>query len=135
MYSLLKFLWYGLVASFSSFFFSTSFFLLLFSIFLLLPEEDLMSKVLVCLYHRLSSFGEYSFLVLFLIIHYFSNKKSIMMCELAMKLLVYSGNDIFHVCLISGWPKKWRKGGCCWTHDGVTDRTPTSAFKVSLSLP
>ena len=33
---------------------------------LLLPEEDLMSKALVCLYHRSSSIGEYSFLVLFL---------------------------------------------------------------------
>ena len=42
------------------------FFLPLFSIFLLLPEEDLMSKALVCLYHRSSSIGEYSFLVLFL---------------------------------------------------------------------
>ena len=52
--------------SFSSGLFSASFFLLLLSIFLLLPEEDLMSKVLVCLYHRSSSFGEYSFLVLFL---------------------------------------------------------------------
>ena len=35
-------------------------------VFLLLPEEDLVSKALVCLYHRSSSTGEYSFLVLFL---------------------------------------------------------------------
>ena len=61
----------GEVASFSSVLFSASFFLpsfflLLLSIFLLLPEEDLMSKALVCLYHRSSSIGEYSFLVLFL---------------------------------------------------------------------
>ena len=34
--------------------------------FLLLPEEDLMSKALACLYHRSSSIGEYCFLVLFL---------------------------------------------------------------------
>ena len=62
----LKFLWFSLVASFSSVHFSASFFLLLLSIFLLLPEEDLMSKAPVCLYHRSSSLGEYSFLVLFL---------------------------------------------------------------------
>ena len=42
------------------------FLLLLLSVFLLLPEEDLVSKALVCLYHRSSSIGEYSFLVLFL---------------------------------------------------------------------
>ena len=41
---------------------TASFFLLLLSIFLLLPEEDLMSKALVCLYHRSSSIGQYSFL-------------------------------------------------------------------------
>ena len=46
--------------------FSASFFLLLLSIFPLLPEEDLLSKALACLYHPLSSLGEYSFLVLFL---------------------------------------------------------------------
>ena len=40
--------------------------LLLLSFFLLLPEEDLVSKALVCLYHRSSSIGEYSVLVLFL---------------------------------------------------------------------
>ena len=62
----LKFLWFSLVASFSSVLFSASFFLLLLSIFLLLPEEDLVSKALVCLYHRSSSIGEFSFLVLFL---------------------------------------------------------------------
>ena len=39
---------------------------LLLSVFLLLPEEDLVSKALVCLYHCSSSIGEYSFLVLFL---------------------------------------------------------------------
>ena len=43
-----------------------SFFLPSLVVFLLLPEEDLMSKALVCLYYRSSSFGEYSFLVLFL---------------------------------------------------------------------
>ena len=35
-------------------------------IFLLSPEEDLVSKVLACFYYRLSSIGEYSLLVLFL---------------------------------------------------------------------
>ena len=43
---------------------SASFFLLLLSIFLLSPEEDLVSKALLCLYHRSSSIGEYSFLFL-----------------------------------------------------------------------
>ena len=64
-YSLLQFLWFSLVA-FSSVLFSASFFLLLLSIFLLLPEENLVLKALVCLYHHSSSIGEYSFLVLFL---------------------------------------------------------------------
>ena len=44
------------------------FFLLSVVVCLLLPEEDLMSKALVLLYHRSSSIGEYSFLVLFLIL-------------------------------------------------------------------
>ena len=35
-------------------------------VFLILPEEDLLSNALVCLYHRLSSIGECSFLLLFL---------------------------------------------------------------------
>ena len=39
-YSLLKFLWSSLVASFSSVLFSASFFFLLLSVFLLLPDED-----------------------------------------------------------------------------------------------
>ena len=62
----MKFLWFSLVASFSS---ALSLLLSSFCcclIYLPLPEEDLMSKALVCLYHRSSSIGEYSFLVLFL---------------------------------------------------------------------
>ena len=35
-------------------------------VFLLSPEENLVSKAIVCLYHRSSSIGEYSFIVLFL---------------------------------------------------------------------
>ena len=65
-YSLLKFLWFSLVAFFSSVLFSASFFLLLLSIFLRQPEEDLVSKALECMYHRSSSIGKFSFLVLFL---------------------------------------------------------------------
>ena len=38
--SFLKFLWFSLVASFSSVLFSSSFFFLLSSVFLLLPDED-----------------------------------------------------------------------------------------------
>ena len=46
-------------------------------VFLLLPEEDLMSKVLVCLYYHSSSFCEYSFLVLFLTYAYFGTRQSL----------------------------------------------------------